>query len=192
MFSRVANRDCPSNSTVMKGKKCHPNLSNKIYSSLVHPSGVSGKLDLTANSDFSGIFSPPHTRCLRVESPSSDAGLSPGPTSAAARQRPGRLGTREGGPAPTAKFPATESGVSYEGREGPRGPCPGPTLSTRSPQPAASRRAEGREARDSRAWREAARALTLPPTSRGHPGKASRHGCHDAKATPKASDLGRR
>lgn len=43
-----------------------------------------------------------------------------------------------------------------------------------------------------RAWREEARALTLPPTSRGHLGEASPHGCHDTKATLRASDLGHR
>ena len=61
---------------------------------------------------------PRHTVPARV-TPSSDAGLRPGPTSAAARQRPGRLGTREGGPAPTAKFPAAESGVPSEGAKVP-------------------------------------------------------------------------
>lgn len=73
----------PSNSTVMKGKKYHPTLSNKIYSSLVHPSGVSGKLDLTANSDLSGISSHSYVRCLRVEYPA--------PTPASAPARPLRL-----------------------------------------------------------------------------------------------------
>lgn len=88
---------------------------------------------------------------------------------------------------PTAKFPRGDEQRPRRGREGPCGPRTGPTLSTRSFQ-------EGRgppaEARGSGAWREEARALTLPPTSRGGPGEASRRGCHDAKATLRASDLG--
>lgn len=170
----------------MKHKKCYPDLSNKIYSSLVHPSDVSGKLDLTANSDFSGISSsPPYTVPARGL-PSSNAGLSPRPTSAAARQRPGRLGTREGGPAPTAKFPAAPPPRAR------RSLRPAPRPDPDHPQPAASRRAEGCSPGGSRAWREEARALTLPPTSRGHPREASPRGCHDTKATLRASDLGHR
>lgn len=77
------------------------------------------------------------------------------------------------------------------GREGPRGPRPGPTLTTRSPQLPGGPKAARRGA-PGHGERKRARALTLPPTSRGHPGEASPPGCHDTKATVRASDLGHR
>lgn len=120
--------------------------------------------------------------------PSSDTGLSPGPTSAAARQRPGRLGTREGGPEPTAKFPAAESGVPAEGAK-----VPAAREQAQPRAPAASRRAEGGppgHGAPGHGERKEARALTLPPTSRGRPGEASRRDCHDEKATLRAYDPG--
>lgn len=52
--------------------------------------------------------------------------------------------------------------------------------------------AEGCSPGGSWAWREEARALTLPPTSRGHPGEASPRGCHNTKATLRVTDLGHR
>lgn len=174
----------------MKSKKCHPNHSNMIYSSLVHPSGLSGKLDLTANSDFSGISSPPthgacawNTQLRRRPQPRPDLCGCP-PT-------PGPPGDARGRAGAHGQVSRGGELRLLRGREGPPGPRPGPTLSTRSPQlpggPKAARPGMGL-----RAWREEARALTLPPTSRGHPGEASRHGCHDTKATLRASDLGHR
>lgn len=106
--------------------------------------------------------------------------LSPDPTSAAARQRPGRLGTREGGPAPTAKFPDAGSGCRPphpgRGREGSPAAARAQARPRSAPAARSSQEGRGREAGRPRhggcrgVEREEARALALPPTSRGRPG----------------------
>lgn len=127
----------------MKSKKCHPNHSNMIYSSLVHPSGLSGKLDLTANSDFSGISSPPtHGACawntqLRRRPQS-------GPDLCGCPPTPGPPGDARGRAGAHGQVSRGGELRLLRGREGPPGPRPGPTLSTRSPQPAARSFQEGR------------------------------------------------